>query len=273
MEQYSVLMSVYQGDNPDYLLLSLESMINQTLVPSEIVLVKDGQLTKELDRVIEDIASRFNSLKIVSLERNVGLGLALNEGLKHCESDLVARMDADDYSLPNRCEEQVKLFMSNPNLVVTSCSVEEFVDELSNVVGYRTLPITNEEIYRFAKRRDPFNHPSTMYRKTKVLEVGGYGNYRKNQDTDLWIKLLSNNVECYNTNIPLVKFRFDEQTYKKRKSWLNTKILINLRYKAWREGFNSFWDFLFVAGTQLGIYILPIEFQRIIYKKMLRDRG
>ena len=129
---------------------------------------------------------------------------------------------------------------------------------------------TNEEIYKFAKKRDPFNHPTVMYRKSAVEAAGCYSDYRKNQDTDLWIKMLSNGVICMNLADPVFRFRFDESTYKKRKSWINTKILIEIRYKAWKSGFNSFGEFLVVATAQLGMYILPVGFQKFLYQKILR---
>ncbi|RRR49736.1 glycosyltransferase [Streptococcus suis] len=271
--KYSVLMTVYKNDNADYFYIALNSMVQQTIKPDEIVIVKDGPIPNLLEQVIVNIQNScdiyFNEIQ---LPNNVGLGEALNAGLKECRNDLIARMDADDYSMPERCEKQLRAFEQNPRLTIVSCPVEEFVDELSNVIGYRSLPLTNSDIYSFAKRRDPFNHPSTMYRKSKVLEVGGYGNYRKNQDTDLWIRLLSNNVECLNLSEPLLKFRFDEGTYKKRKSWINTKILIKLRYRAWRSGFNSFVDFFIVAVVQLLVFILPVKLLRNLYRFLLRSK-
>ena len=109
-----------------------------------------------------------------------------------------------------------------------------------------------------------------MYRKSAIESVGCYSDYRKNQDTDLWIKLLSKGVTCKNLSDTVFRFRFDEGTYKKRKSWINTKILIKIRYKSWQSGFNSFSEFFMVAIAQLGVYILPVSFQQFLYKHLLR---
>ena len=109
-----------------------------------------------------------------------------------------------------------------------------------------------------------------MYRKSKVMKFGPYGNYRKNQDTDLWIKLLSNGCKAANCPEYLLMFRFDEGTYKKRKSWVNTKLLIEIRKKAWKSGYCSFADYMFGACAQLGIYVLPEGFQKFVYTKLLR---
>ncbi len=102
------------------------------------------------------------------------------------------------------------------------------------------------------------------------MKFGPYGDYRKNQDTDLWIKLLSNG--CKGANCPeyLLMFRFDEGTYKKRKSWTNTKCLLDIRKKAWKSGYSTFWDYAFVAVAQMGIYFLPESFQKFVYTKVLR---
>ena len=270
MEKYSVLMTIYKKDNPDYFKLSLDSMVNQTYKPDEIVIVKDGEVPVSLQNVIDHYRRLKINIKEVQLEKNVGLGLALNAGLEYVQNDLIARMDSDDYSLPLRCELQVKAFEKNPKLSLIGCPADEFIDNIDNIVGCRNVPYTNQEIYKFAKKRDPFNHPTVMYRKNVVASVGGYSNYRKNQDTDLWIKLLKKNVVCMNLQEHVFRFRFDEETYKKRKSWINTKILIEIRYRAWKSGFNSFGEFLEIMVAQLGVYFLPVKFQKFLYQKILR---
>ena len=137
-------------------------------------------------------------------------------------------------------------------------------------MGKLDVPIDNYAIYKYCKKRDPFNHPTVMFRKSKVEAVGGYGDFRKNQDTDLWIKLLSNGAVCKNLPEYLLKFRFDKGTYKKRKNWLNTKLLIIIRWNAYKTKFCSIFDFLEVAIAQLAVFLLPITFQEFIYKKVLR---
>lgn len=270
MEKYSVLMTVYSKDNPEYFSLALKSMVNQTYPADEIIIVKDGTITDKLQRVIDNYISKNVPIVQVEISKNKGLGLALNEGLKVIKNELIARMDSDDYSLPERCELQVREFEKNPKLDIIGCPVLEFVGTIENIVGERRVPLTNKSIYAFAKKRDPFNHPTVMYRKSAVMKAGGYSDYRKNQDTDLWIKMLSNNVVCKNLAEPVFRFRFDEDTYKKRKSWINTKILIEIRYKAWKSGFNSFIEFMTVAAAQLGMYMLPVGFQKFLYQRILR---
>jgi len=208
-------MTVYIKDNPEYFSLALMSMVNQTKKPDEIVLVKDGPITNELQKVIDNVDRNYPELIVqVQLPNNKGLGFALNEGIKVCKNELLARMDSDDISMPTRCEKQVAEFEKNPKLDIVGCPVIEFVGEPDNEVGKRNVPLDNEAIYKYCRKRDPFNHPTVMYRKSKVEEAGCYGNLRKNQDTDLWIKMLTKGAVCENLSEYLLKFRFDEVTNK-----------------------------------------------------------
>ena len=268
---YSVLLTVYKSDNPDYFKLSLESMLNQTMPTNDLVIVCDGPIGTELQAVIDDAKLQAPGIiNQVVLNKNVGLGLALNAGIPLCKNELIARMDSDDISLPNRCEKQVKMFEDDPELDIVGCPVKEFVNMPDNIVGKRDVPFDNESIYKFCKRRDPFNHPTVMYRKSKVLLYGPYGDYRKNQDTDLWIKMLSHGCKCANVPEYLLLFRFDEGTYKKRKSWVNTKLLIEIRRKAWKSGFCSWWDYIIVKHSQLCVFLMPECFQKLLYRTILR---
>lgn len=268
---YSVLMTVYEKDNPDWFRTSLESIQNQTARPAEIVIVCDGPIPSTIQSIIDECSSVNPKLiKQINLPKNVGLGLALNEGLKSCSHELIARMDADDISLNTRCEEQLQEFSADDNLDILGTYVREFADDPEIGLGERRVPLENDDIYRFSKRRDPFNHPSVMYKKSKVMKYGPYGDYRKNQDTDLWIKMLSNGCKGKNIGKALLLFRFDERTYVKRKNWLNTKLLIKIRWNAYRIGFSSLLDFMIVCILQLSVYILPISFQKFVYEKLLR---
>lgn len=266
---YSVLLTVYKSDNPEYFRLSLNSMITQTVPSNDIVIVIDGPVPQSITDIIGEL-SKTAPINAIQLKQNMGLGLALNEGLKECKNELVARMDSDDISLPTRCEKQLQMFEQDSGLVIVGCPVREFVGTTDNIVGTRDVPLDNESIHRFCRRRDPFNHPTVMYKKSKVLEYGPYGDYRKNQDTDLWIKMLSHGVRCANCAEYLLFFRFDDNTYRKRKSWTNTKLLIEIRRKAYKQGFCSFFDYAFVVVAQMSMFILPMWFQKAAYKILLR---
>lgn len=270
MEKYSVLMSLYKKEHPEYLKLALDSMLSQSVAPDEIVLVEDGPLTEELYAVVNEYKLY---LHIVVNENNLGLGLALNEGLKVCRNELVARMDTDDISKPNRCEKQLNIFKKNPSIDIVGAWVDEFNTSTDDVISTRTVPETTEEIYNFAKRRSAFNHPVVMFKKSKVLENNGYSNLRRNQDVDLFGRMLFNGCRAYNIQESLLWFRCDFDLAKRRKSWENTKSYISTIRKFWKIGYASFLDYIVVSVAQMLMFILPTKLQHLIYKKFLRKNN
>lgn len=173
--EYSVLISVYYKEKAEYLIECLESMVHQTVQPSEIVIVKDGKLTAELEDVLTKYKTKYQRLfKFVCLEKNVGLGLALAEGIKNCSHELIARMDSDDISIPNRCELQLREFAKDSLLDVCGGYIKEFCDSKEKVVSIRKVPLVDSEIKEYQKRRDAVNHVTVMFKKSKVLEAGNY---------------------------------------------------------------------------------------------------
>lgn len=267
-QKYSVLMSLYKKENPHFLRIALESMLNQTIVPDEIVLVEDGPLTDELYSVIEEYKEK---LQIVVNEVNLGLGLALNNGLEICKNELVARMDTDDCSKPERCEKQLKRFEENPNLAIVGSHIDEFVGDITNVISQRKVPLSTNEIYNYARRRSAFNHPVVMYCKSKVLEIGGYGDLKRNQDVDLFGRMLFAGYEAENIDEALLWFRSSDDLAMRRKSWQNTWSYIATIYKFWKMGYSSFIDYFVVAVAQIVMYLMPVSIQNYIYKKFLRN--
>ena len=267
MEPYSVLMSLYKKEHPDYLRLALDSMINQTIKPDEIVLVEDGPLTPELYAVVKEYKSH---LTIVVNEKNVGLGLALNEGLKVCRNEMVARMDTDDISKPDRCEKQLKRFEEKPELSIVGSHIDEFVGNKENVISQRRVPTDSESIYNYAKKRSAFNHPAVMYKKTAVLAEGGYSDLKRNQDVDLFGRMLFKGYKAENIDESLLWFRSSDELSARRKSWENTKSYIATIKKFWKMGYSSFSDYAIVAVAQTGMYIMPVGMQNWVYKKFLR---
>lgn len=271
LKNYSVLMSVYHKEKPEFLKCSIESMINQSLKPDEIVIVKDGKLTDELDEVIEIYKKKYPKLfTIISLEKNIGLGLALNEGLKICRNELVARMDTDDISLENRCELQVNEFKKNPQLTIVGCIINEFYDTPNNIVSSRVVPETHEEILEFSRKRSPFNHPTVMYKKTDVLECGGYRDINRKEDIDLFVRMLNRGYKSMNINKPLLLYRSNEDNFQRRKNWTNCKNSIQVTYGFWRKGYCSITDFLTVAMAQFIVFVSPVWVFKLLSKLVLR---
>lgn len=271
LEKYSVLMSVYYKENPEFLKCSIDSMLNQSLKPDEIVLVKDGKLTDELDKIIESYSQRYPKIfTIVSLEKNVGLGLALNEGLRKCRNELVARMDTDDISLENRCELQVNEFKKNPQLSILGSIINEFYDTPDNIISSRVVPETHEEILKFSRKRSPFNHPTVMYKKTEVLECGGYRDINRKEDIDLFVRMLNSGYKGMNINKPLLLYRSNEDNFLRRKNWTNCKSSIAVTYEFWKNGYCRITDFIVVTMAQLIVFVSPVCVFKLLSNLLLR---
>lgn len=265
-QKYSVLMSLYKKEKPEYLRLAIDSMINQTVPPDEIVIVEDGPLTDELYAVLDE----YPILHRVKNETNLGLGLALNVGLKKCKNELVARMDTDDCSKPERCEKQLLRFSEKPYLAIVGSHIDEFVGDVSNVISQRVVPTTTKEIYDYAKRRSAFNHPAVMYSKTAVLDAGGYADLKRNQDVDLFGRMQFLGYKAENIDEALLWFRSSDELAKRRKSWQNTWSYIATIRKFWKMGYSSFVDYAMVGIAQTGMYLMPVKLQNFFYRKFLR---
>lgn len=233
-QKYSVLMSVYKNENADYLRMSMNSMWSQTVSPDDFVLICDGPLTDELDRVIDDMITEHpDVLRVIRFEKNRGLGTALKEGVQLCRNELIARMDSDDISRKDRCEKQLAILNAHKEIAVVGGHVAEFMDTdekgmPSEILSVRAVPETSEEIFEFAKKRNPFNHPTVMYRKQDVLNAGNYMDVRYIQDYYLWIHMLLNGSKGYNIQEPLVWMRVSPDLYKRRSGRLYRQIQINL---------------------------------------------
>lgn len=202
---------------------SLDSVFGQTVAPDEVIMVEDGILTPELYAALDEYEALYPQLKRVPLPSNGGLGKALNEGLRHCSYELVARMDTDDVAKPRRFEKQLEFMAANPDIVVCGGWLDEFIGSTDNVVSRRATVETPEEIKVFAKSRNPMNHPSVMFRKKEVDEVGGYIHFPLFEDWFLWICILRKGYKMANIPEALVWFRTTPDVYKRRGGWKYAK--------------------------------------------------
>lgn len=273
MESYSVLMSVYHKEKPLFFAEAIESMLRQTVCTDDFVIVCDGPLTQELDAVLEEYRSRFPDIfHVVRLPENVGIGAAANIGLQHCKNELVAKMDSDDISEPFRCERQLQMFEKDPRLTVVGGFIQEFDQNPGQPFDVRQVPLTNEAIRKFARRRQPFNNQTVMYRRNAVLAVGGYRSLRRCEDYDVYLRLLNNNYYAGNLPETLVKVRVNAQAISRRASWSTLRGVVISRGYALKIGYSSLLDFLICVGGELVILVCPGAVQRFIYKKFLRQQ-
>ena len=271
LDNYSVLMSVYYKETPQNLKKSIESVLNQTVPCNEFVIVKDGPLTKELDKLIDKYVSKNKDLfNIVSLEKNVGLGLALKEGVSHCKNELIARFDSDDISVETRCEKQLKEFKKNPNLDIIGSNHIEFIDTIDNIASYKNLPVTDEEIKKYARRRNPFSHSAVMYKKSKVLESGNYRNYYYLEDYDLWVRMIQNNCTCLNIDEYLSYVKVSKDLYKRRGGIKYLKSILKFKKELYKNGFYSLKDYIISVGSHTIVCLMPGSLRQFTYKKLLR---
>ncbi|HEY8890127.1 MAG TPA: glycosyltransferase [Clostridium sp.] len=270
--KYSVLMSVYYKENPDYFRDSINSMLDQTIKPDEIVIVKDGKLTKGLD----DVLCEFHDseiIKVIALDVNKGLGEALNIGLKSCNNELIARMDSDDLSVNNRCERQLESFKCNENLSVVGTAVSEFIDDPSVSIAYKGVKTSDKDIKEKMKFRNPFNHPSVMFKKSDVLKVGSYQHWFLNEDWYLWIRMMQKNSTFENIDEPLLKMRTTNDTYMRRGGWkyfVTQKHLFDYMLKNKIINVN---EYLYNNSIRFVTRLLiPNKIRKILYLKMLRSK-
>lgn len=228
--KFSVAISVYNKDNPKYFDRALESIyITQTVKPSEIVLVVDGPISNEINKVIEkyqDICG--NTLKVIYLEQNCGLANALSIAIENSSYELIARMDSDDISVPNRFEQQLTIMNNNPNVDIVGGDITEFIDDEFNIVATRRVPCSDNDIKDYMKIRCAMNHVSVMYKKASVQNSGGYLDLFWDEDYYLWIRMLEHNCIMANTGTVLVNVRTGFEMYKRRggrKYYLSEKYL------------------------------------------------
>ena len=268
--EFSVLMSVYHKEHPEYLKASLESMLSQTLLPAEIVMVEDGPLTPELYSVLDDFEKNCPLLKRVPLAENVGLGKALNAGLEACSHELVARMDTDDIAMPERFEKQAAEFEKDPALGLLGSHVTEFEGTPDNVTAKKLVPVTEEEVRRYARRRNPFNHPTVMFRKGDVLAAGGYLHAMWCEDYYLWARMLAKGCKARNIDESLLYFRAGSDVYMRRGGWKYVKSIVSFKWKLYKLGISGLGDFIYSAGVHAAVGLMPNKLRAMVYGKLLR---
>ncbi|GKU77027.1 glycosyltransferase [Paenibacillus sp. L3-i20] len=269
---FSVLMSVYKNDIAEYVEQAIESIMNQTMKATEIVIVIDGPVSKDIENVLIKYQSLNNNLKLVRLMKNVGLGNALREGLKECSYELIARMDSDDICMPNRFEKQINCFIQNSNVGVVGTNVSEFIGELHNIVSYKKVPSNDVDIKKYMKTRNPFNHMSVMFKKSEVEKAGSYMDWHLNEDYYLWIRMNLSNCNFYNLNETLVNVRINEDTFLRRGGWRYfwlQKLIFDYMLK--NRMINIFEYFYNNAVRFIARVLLPNKIRQFMYLKFLRE--
>ena len=268
---FSVLISSYIKDNPDELTIALKSIWDdQTVKPSEIVIVKDGPLSPELDAVIENF-TQHAPVKIVPLEKNQGLGMALAAGVEHCSYDYIARMDGDDISLPDRFAKQIAYMEQHPETAICGGMIQEFSGSPENITGKRVLPLDNNTILQFIKTRNPFNHMSVFFKKQAICDAGNYQHIIGYEDYWLWARVLANGNMGANLPDILVNVRAGKNMLARRRGWNLFKAEIDLAKKLHSVNLLSHLGMLRNMLLKGSIRLMPLFLLSLIYS-YLREK-
>lgn len=269
--KFSVLMPVYYKEKAEYFNTALESIVNQTLMPNEIVIVKDGPLTEELNSVIAKYISKYPQLfNVVALEENVGQGKARNAGLMACKHNIVALMDSDDIARKDRFEIQIKYMEQNPDVDVVGSYITEFESNPDEIESIKAVPLTHDKIYNFGKWRSPINNMTVVYKKDKVFEVGAYNSFDFGEDYLLFAKMLMNGCKFYNLEDCLVNARAGSRMLAKRVGWHKIKQEFLLFYEFKKMGYINNYQFVRNVTLKFLLRVIPHWLRSWIYKKFLR---
>lgn len=269
---FSVLICVYEKDNPEHFRLALESVIDQTVAPDELLLVADGPLTDSLRTVIDDFRSEYPDIvRMVHLETNQGLGAALQTGIEECTHEIVARMDADDVADNKRFEQQLEYLSSNPDVDVVGGFIGEFRDDPEDIVQVREVPIEADEVESFARFRCPTNHPTVMLRRDSVLEAGNYRPLRTQQDYELWMRMLSQGYTIENLSEVLVRCRAGEELYDRRGGLEYAQLEYSLQREFLQLDAISRFEFVRNILLRIPIRLVPNRIRGVVYKILLRN--
>ena len=272
---FSILMSVYGKDNLIYFSDAMQSIISQTYLPKEFVLVCDGPLSNDYNILINEFKSKFTRLDvvftIVQLDNNVGLGSALHSGLSYCNQDYIVRMDSDDVSVPNRLDYIRDCVKTNPDLDLLGFQIEEFDTIPGDLKIFRSVPLSKESIAKYAKKRNPFNHVTVCIKRKAILDLGGYESVIFHEDYFLWVKFIVNNMNYCNFNFVSVFVRVGNDLMGRRLGYNYFKHECNFCLKAYQIHFFNFFDVLKYLFPRIFLRFSPSFITSSFYKKFLRN--
>ena len=272
MQKFSVCMSVYKNDKPADFLVAVRSIYNQTTAPNDIVLVVDGPVGVELKQAIAVLQEEIKVLNVIWLPVNKGHATARQTGLLAAKCELVAVMDADDISVPNRFEKQLEVFAQQPDVTVVGGLIHEFIGETHNVVGKRIVPEQDVDIKAYLKSRCPMNLVTVMMRKSHLEQVGGYIDWYCEEDYYLWIRLALAGYKFYNIQENLVDVRVGEEMYQRRGGWKYFKSEASLQHYMWKHGVIGFGRYLYNVAIRFAVQVaMPNSVRGWVFRTFARQ--
>ena len=272
MQNISLLISVYVNEHAEYLTNAFQSIVDQTQPAEQVVLVCDGVLTQSLESVIEEF-SPLLPFTIVRILENVGLARALNVGLSHCRNEWIARFDSDDLCEPRRLEIQGKYIKENIGIDVFGSSILEFAENPAQPYACRDVFAEHNEIVQYAKKRNPMNHMTVVYRKSMVLDVGGYPLDHMYEDYALWVNLIMHGCRFGNIKEPLVRARAGTEMADRRGGlrYLKAEFVVQRRFRS--MGFITTGQFLYNVALRGTVRLAPSSLRRWAYATVLRKKA
>lgn len=268
--KFSVSMCVYGGDNSEWFQTAVESILNQSLKPDEVVLVVDGPIPDELNEIVK-IYERNPIFNVIRLEKNQGHGNARRMGLDNCKNELVAIMDADDISKSDRFEKQIEEFKKNQSLDIVGGNITEFIDDEKNIVAERIVPADDAEIKAYMKKRCPMNLVSVMFKKTSVESVGGFIDWYCEEDYYLWLRMALAEMRFANVSDILVNVRVGKDMYKRRGGWKYYKSEAKLQKYMLKHKIINFPTYLSNKTKRFIVQVLmPNSLRGWVFKKFAR---
>lgn len=270
--KFSVSMCVYKNDNPAYFKQALESIINQTRLPDEIVVVVDGPIPDSIEDVIKEYEEQ-PSFKVIRLPANVGHGNARRIGMENCTNELVALMDADDISMSDRFEKQIRCFEEDGSISIVGTNIKEFTDSYNNIAGIRAVPQKDADIKAYMKKRCPFNQMTVMFRASEVKKAGGYKNWYQNEDYYLWLRMYQNGAKFRNLADSLVLVRVGNEMYKRRGGIKYFKSEAKLQKYMLEQEIIDLFTYIKNVSVRLVVQVLmPNKVRGFVYKKFARKK-
>jgi len=268
---FSVLMSLYIKEKAEYFDACMKSMLQQTVRPTEIVVVLDGPIGDEVRMILDKYRQENPGLiRTVENEVNKGLGPALADGVNACKYELIARMDTDDIAREDRFALQLQMFMDDPELDICGSHIIEFEDSITNELSRRNVPLCHNAIAEYQKQRSAFNHMTVMYKRSTILRAGNYEHCPLMEDDMMWIRMLITGARCANVDDYLVYARTGYAMIERRGGWAYFKKYRNGRRMILATKYISGWDYLKTVGVQFVVALVPKKVRLFVFTKLLR---
>ena len=272
MDKITVLMSVYKNENPDYFQTAMDSILNQTLQPDEIILIRDGEVPQELQAVINKYICDKRTFTYIPLNENKGLGNALRIGVERSRNELIARMDTDDIAVERRLALQLDAFEKDPKLALVGGQIIEFEESPDNPTGKRMVPVHHQDILQFMRTRSPFNHMSVMFRKSSVLNAGNYKPLYYLEDYYLWCRMALDGYKFSNLSDTLAYVRVGSEMYHRRGGYKYFKSWKQLEKYKYRHNMTNIWQYMITLGARFSVQVLmPNKIRGWLFRKFGRN--